>query len=247
MVEVNWSRQLVILVLAALFAFYWTGKQGLWDALRGSTPWDKEWTDAKSALQRRLSGRFELIDGKNQRGEQRVLVLAWPKRDDVAQSAQNKSVPPAVAAEMFPIPPAPFNPRKAAKEKQKKKMERDKKKDKESRKTTRTRPGRGKEELVSRDPVAKLRIYDPQLDYLKDMFGKDAAKSMDRLIELTEPKEGSTAKDQQKLPTGGIPKDTKKASREEIEKELERLRAFERRSNMRNDDEEDDSHIHDEF
>ncbi len=61
MVEVNWSRQLIILVLAAVFAFYWTGKQGLWDALRGSSPWDKDWADAKAALQKRVSNRAEMI------------------------------------------------------------------------------------------------------------------------------------------------------------------------------------------
>lgn len=59
MVEVNWSRQIIILVLAAVFAFYWTGKQGLWEALRGSSPWDKDWADAKQALTKRVSNKYE--------------------------------------------------------------------------------------------------------------------------------------------------------------------------------------------
>ena len=56
-VQVNWSRQIMILMIAALFAVYWTGKQGLWDAMRGSSPWDKDWTDAKQALVKRVSNK----------------------------------------------------------------------------------------------------------------------------------------------------------------------------------------------
>lgn len=48
--SINWQRQFVILLLAACFAIYWTGKQGLWDALRGTSPVDRHWNDAKQAL-----------------------------------------------------------------------------------------------------------------------------------------------------------------------------------------------------
>jgi hypothetical protein len=47
---VEWSRQLVLFVLAAIFSIYWTGKQGLWDAMGGETSWDKEWKEAKQLL-----------------------------------------------------------------------------------------------------------------------------------------------------------------------------------------------------
>ena len=72
---VDWTRQFVILIIAAAFAVYWTGKQGLWDALKGSSPHDKDWKDATHALLRRLPPRYEILDGTNSRGEKRVLGM----------------------------------------------------------------------------------------------------------------------------------------------------------------------------
>ena len=51
---VDWSKQLVLFVLAAIFSLYWTGKQGLWDVMSGETSWDKDWKEAKQLLARHI-------------------------------------------------------------------------------------------------------------------------------------------------------------------------------------------------
>jgi hypothetical protein len=52
--EVDWSRQFVLFLLAAIFSIYWTGKQGLWEAMGGESSWDKDWKEAKHLLVRHL-------------------------------------------------------------------------------------------------------------------------------------------------------------------------------------------------
>jgi hypothetical protein len=51
---VDWSKQLILFGLAAVFSIYWTGRQGLWDVMGGESSWDKEWKEAKQLLARHI-------------------------------------------------------------------------------------------------------------------------------------------------------------------------------------------------
>jgi len=198
----NWQRQFVILILAACFAIYWTGKQGLWDALRGTSPIDKHWADAKQALIRRLPPKYEVVDGTNQRLEKRLLVLALPappSNKAVAEgSDQAAQVPaPTIAAELIPITREKRRRERGARERgrdrdrDRDRFDRDKKSQGKSpfggrNKDRRDRRGRREPD---RESVARLRIHDPALNYLKDMFGSTAPMSQDQLIQTKEEEE----------------------------------------------------------
>jgi hypothetical protein len=99
---VDWGRQIPIMFFATIFAVYWSGRNGLWDAVKGKPPVDKQWMEARSALLRRLDhsqGRFEVIDGTNQRGEKRVFIM-----NTFRPSADGSPTPaPQVAAELVPV------------------------------------------------------------------------------------------------------------------------------------------------
>uniref|UniRef100_A0A7S0NB77 Uncharacterized protein n=1 Tax=Hanusia phi TaxID=3032 RepID=A0A7S0NB77_9CRYP len=187
---VDWSRQAVILIVAALFAVYWTGKQGLWDALRGHSPWEKEWQDAKMALVRRLSNKYEVVDGSNQRFEKRIVILTASKRDS------NSTTAPVVVAEMYSARRNPMQMHN--KRKQEKMRERSVgkggrgEKGPGSNRRSRGRGGRGgRYDMPMREPVARLKIYDPSLDYLKEIFGKNARRGPDSLIDTNDQRSSS--------------------------------------------------------
>lgn len=216
-IAVNWSRQIMILVMAAVFAVYWTGKQGLWDALRGSSPLDRDWGDAKQALVRRLPPKYEVIDGLNQHLEKRVLVLAPPPQaaKEVASATDEKEIQPlpqTIAAELIPIIRDRTRGRKGKKfdntrERERERFGKEKKtfgkeartKDKGGfgqKQDKRDRRGgkRGRKEEPEKLPIAKLRIHDPALNFLKEMFGSNAIMHHDSLIQAREEEEDGMEK-----------------------------------------------------
>ena len=97
---VDWGRQLPILVFAAIFALWWTSRQGLWEAVSGKTPVDKQWVDARAVLLRRIDkNKYEVIDGTNTKGDKRVLIMSYTR-----PPADGSPMPaPLVAAELVPI------------------------------------------------------------------------------------------------------------------------------------------------
>eukprot|EP00802_Teleaulax_amphioxeia_P023272 Tamp_23821.p1 GENE.Tamp_23821~~Tamp_23821.p1 ORF type:complete len:265 (-),score=37.38 Tamp_23821:225-992(-) len=205
---VNWTRQFGILIMAAIFAIYWTGKQGLWDALKGSSSIDRDWADAKQALMRRLPPKYEVVDGVNQRQQKRLLVLAPPPERPVTGDVSKDgggvtdSTPPpqVIAAELIP---AIKEPRSKKKNNRDRGRDRDRgsnrwKKDKKSKEKTpfgkkdRRDRRRGGREEPEREAVAKLRIHDTALNYLKDMFGPNALMRQDSLIQSNEDEDHAT-------------------------------------------------------
>lgn len=97
---VNWAAQAPIMLFAAIFAIWWTGRQGLWDAVSGKTPLDKQWVDARAVLLRRIDrGKYEVMDGTNTRGDKRVLIMSYTR-----PPADGSPMPaPLVLAELVPI------------------------------------------------------------------------------------------------------------------------------------------------
>eukprot|EP00960_Hanusia_phi_P065084 765988-Hanusia_phi.AAC.31 len=148
--------------------------------------------------------RYEVVDGSNQRFEKRIVILTASKRDS------NSTTAPVVVAEMYSARRNPMQMHN--KRKQEKMRERSVgkggrgEKGPGSNRRSRGRGGRGgRYDMPMREPVpvARLKIYDPSLDYLKEIFGKNARRGPDSLIDTNDQRSSSgsdTAEQSRKVP-----------------------------------------------